>query len=95
MAVSMSHTKLDLAVSSDSWLLPSNMIINTESVIGYNNKLQRASQDMKFGVNNYINLKTQKIYNPSTNTSKIKLPHQQYKDEKLKPEIVEKSTPNG
>ena len=32
------------------------MIINTESVIGYNNNLRRATDDMKLGVNNQVNL---------------------------------------
>ena len=34
------------------------MIINTESVIGYNNNLRRATDDMKLGVNNHVNLGT-------------------------------------
>ena len=36
------------------------MIINTESVVGYNNNLTRATDDMKLGVNNQVNLGTKK-----------------------------------
>ena len=36
------------------------MIINTESVIGYNNKLKQAAAGMILGVNNSINLGTKK-----------------------------------
>ena len=32
------------------------MIFNTESVVGYNNNLRRATDDMKLGVNNHVNL---------------------------------------
>jgi hypothetical protein len=37
--------------------MPSNLVINTGSVVGYNNKLQIATTGMKPGKNN-INLKT-------------------------------------
>ena len=40
--------------------MPARMIINTESVIGYNNKLKQAAAGMKLGVNNGINLGTKK-----------------------------------
>ena len=36
------------------------MIINTESVVGYNNNLRRATDDMKLGVNNQVNQGTKK-----------------------------------
>ena len=31
------------------------MIINKESVVGYNNNLRRTTDDMKLGVNNHVN----------------------------------------
>ena len=34
------------------------MIINTESVVGYNNNLTKATDDMKLGVNNHVNVGT-------------------------------------
>ena len=36
------------------------MIINTESIVGYNNKLKQAQAGMKLGVNNSVNLGTKK-----------------------------------
>ena len=36
------------------------MIINTESIVGYNNNLRRATDDMKLGVNNHVNQGTKK-----------------------------------
>ena len=36
------------------------MIINLESVVGYNNNLTKTIDDMKLGVNNHVNLGTKK-----------------------------------
>ena len=36
--------------------MPARMIINTESIVGYNNKLMQAKAGMKLGVNNDVNL---------------------------------------
>ena len=54
--------RLDFAVARGIWLIPSRMVINTESIVGYNNYLKTASQDMKLGVNNDVNLGTKKAY---------------------------------
>ena len=51
---------LNLAVARGVLLLPARMIINTESVVGYNNNLRRATDDMKLGVNNHVNQGTKK-----------------------------------
>ena len=40
--------------------MPARMIINTESIVGYNNKLKQAQAGMKLGVNNSVNLGTKK-----------------------------------
>ena len=40
--------------------MPARMIINTESIVGYNNKLKQAKVGMKLGVNNDVNLGTKK-----------------------------------
>ena len=87
MAIQQSRVKLDFAISRDCWLLPGKMIINTESVIGYNNKLQKATQDMKFGVND-INSTSRVIKNDNMGGSKTKLPHQvtDHKKDKKQPE---------
>ena len=52
--------RLNFAVARGEFLLPSRMIINTESILGYNNDLKEATDNMKLGVNNHINLKTHK-----------------------------------
>ena len=60
-SVQETKLRLDLAVAPGVWLMPSNMIINTESVVGYNNKLMKATEDMTFGVNNSINVETKTV----------------------------------
>jgi hypothetical protein len=57
LAVQKSRARLDFAIAPGCWLLPSNLIINIHSTAGYNNMLQRATKDMKFGINN-VNDKT-------------------------------------
>ena len=59
-AVDEAKVRLNLAVCPGAWLLPSRMIINTESTIGYNNKLKQASTGMKLGINNDVNSGTKK-----------------------------------
>ena len=77
MAVQEAKVKLDMTVSPGVWLMPSNMIINTETVLGYNNKLLMATNDMKFGINDSINIKTKVVgIHHNMGDSKIKLPHQ-------------------
>ena len=74
MAVQESKVRLDLAVAPDVLLMPSNLIINTESVIGYNNNLKIATKDMKFGVNNSLNIETKNVgITHSLGTSKVLL----------------------
>ena len=50
LAVQEAKLRLDLAITPGCWLLPSELIINTEAVVGYNNELQRATEDMWLGV---------------------------------------------
>ena len=59
-AIERTKTRLDFAIARGVLLMPSRMIINTESVVGYNNNLRRATDDMKLGVNNQVNLGTKK-----------------------------------
>ena len=40
--------------------MPARMIIDTESIIGYNNKLKQAKAGMKLGINNDVNSGTKK-----------------------------------
>ena len=52
--------RLNLGVCPGARLMPARMIINTESTVGYNNKLKQAAPGMKLGVNNDINPGTKK-----------------------------------
>ena len=60
LAVDQAKVRLNLAVCPGAWLMPARMIINTESTVGYNNKLKQAVAGMKLGVNNNANLGTKK-----------------------------------
>ena len=40
LAIDQAKVRLDLAVCPGAWLMPARMIINTESTVGYNNKLK-------------------------------------------------------
>ena len=53
--------RLNLAVCPGAWLMPARMIINTESTVGYNNRLKQATPGMKLGVNNDVNSGTKKV----------------------------------
>ena len=58
-AIERTKTRLDFAIAQGVLLMPSCMIINTKSIVGYNN-LTRAKDDMKLGVNNDVNQGTHK-----------------------------------
>ena len=60
LAVDQAKVRLNLAVCPGAWLMPARMIINTENIVGYNNKLVQAKAGMKLGVNNDLNLGTKK-----------------------------------
>ena len=59
-AIQATKVRLNLAVARGVLLLPARTIINTESIVGYNNNLRRATADMKLGVNNQVNQDTKK-----------------------------------
>ena len=59
-AIERTKTHLDFAIARGVLLMPLRMIINTESVVGYNNNLTRATDNMKLGVNNQVILGTKK-----------------------------------
>ena len=54
-ATEKTKVRLNFAIARGVLLLPSQMIINTESVVGCNNNLKRATDEMKLGVNNHAN----------------------------------------
>jgi len=70
LAIQEAKVKLDTAVAIGCWLLPSSLVINNNSVVGYNNKLIRASADMQFGVNN-INDKKPIVIQHNMGDSKV------------------------
>ena len=57
-AIEQTKVRLDFAVARGVLFLPSRMGINAETII--NNNLTRATDDMKVGVNNQVNLGTKK-----------------------------------
>ena len=56
LAIESAKVRLDLAISPGTWLLPSKMVVNTESVVGYNNKLKKATSFMKIGINSDLSI---------------------------------------
>ena len=60
LAVDEAKVRLDLAVCPGAWLMPARMVINTGSVIGFNNQLKQALPGMKLGVNDGVNTSTKK-----------------------------------
>jgi hypothetical protein len=61
MAVEEAMVRLDLAVCPGAWLMPAKMVINTQSTVGYNNKLKQAVAGMRLGVNSEVNADTKKV----------------------------------
>ena len=59
-AIADTKTRLDFAVTQGVWLMPSRMVINTESIVGYNNMLVISDETMKLGVNNDVNRESHK-----------------------------------
>ena len=93
LAVQEAKLRLDLAIAPGIWLMPSNLVINTESIVGYNNELQKASEDMKFGVNETVNENSKKVgIKHNLGDGKVKLPHA--KSPVIIPKVV-KSVPKA
>ena len=93
LAVQEAKVKLDLAVSPGTWLMPSRMVINTESTIGYNNRLKRVEPTMRLGVNTDVNSKSVPVgIKHNLGESKVLLPHTSVvkKVNKSKPVVEEK-----
>ena len=61
--------------------MSAHMIINTESIVGYNNDLKRAKPGMKLGVNNDVNTSTKNKSRGASNIdgeeSKVNPPNSQ------------------
>ena len=76
LTIESAKVRLDLAISPGTWLLPSKMVVHTESVVGYNNKLKKATSFMKIGVNSDLNIPVKRSA-PKHNfgSGAVKLPH--------------------
>ena len=75
-AVGLAKVRLDMAISPGTWLLPSRMVINTKSIVGYNNRLQKATPGMKIGINGDVNRETKGVgVVHNLGESKVKLHH--------------------
>ena len=94
-AIQATKVRLNFAVGRGVLLLPSRMIINTESVVGYNNNLRRATDDMKLGVNNHVNQGTKKASlklmagGPSKVNPQTATPQTQYTNRQQKPRVLQ------
>ena len=76
LAIESAKVRLDLAISPGLWLLPSKMVVNTESVVGYNNKLKKATTFMRFGVNSDLNIPVRRsTQKHNFGRGAVKLPH--------------------
>ena len=76
LAIESAKVRLDLAISPELWLLPSKMVVNTESVVGYNNKLKKATTFMRIGVNSDLNIPVRRsTQKHNFGRGAVKLPH--------------------
>ena len=83
---------LDLAISPGTWLLPSKMVVNTESVVGYNNKLKKATSFMKIGVNSDLNIPVRRsVSKHNFGSGAVKLPHSGVERKYIEPLPVDAS----
>ena len=92
LAIESAKVRLDLAISPGLWLLPSKMVVNTESVVGYNNKLKKATRRMRIGVNSDLNIPVRRSA-PKHNfgSRAVKLPHSGVETPETKEKQVVKS----
>ena len=96
LAIESAKVRLDLAISPGLWLLPSKMVVNTESVVGYNNKLKKATSFMRIGVNSDLNIPVRRSA-PKHNLGSraVKLPHSGVETRVVKSGTKEKQVPKS
>ena len=76
LAIESAKVRLDLVISPGLWILPSKMVVNTESVVGYNNKLKKATTFMRIGVNSDLNIPVRRsTQKHNFGRGAVKLPH--------------------
>ena len=86
LAIESAKVRLDLAISPGTWLLPSKMVVNTESVVGYNNKLKKATSFMKIGVNSDLNIPVKRsVSKHNFGSGAVKLPHSRVERKYIEP----------
>ena len=91
LAIESAKVRLDLAISPGLWLLPSKMVVNTESVVGYNNKLKKATSFMRIGVNSDLNIPVRRsALKHNLGSRAVKLPHSGVETRVVKSETKEK-----
>ena len=92
LAIESAKVRLDLAISPGLWLLPSKMVVNTESVVGYNNKLKKATTFMRIGVNSDLNIPVRRsALKHNLGSRAAKLPHSGVETPETKEKQVVKS----
>ena len=92
LAIESAKVRLDLAISPGLWLLPSKMVVNTESVVGYNNKLKKATIFMKIGINSDLNIPVRRsTQEHNFGCGAVKLPHSGVETQETKETGVVKS----
>jgi hypothetical protein len=47
--------KIDFVIASGLYMIPSNLVLNVGTLIGYNNCIVIATADMKIGLNEQVN----------------------------------------
>ena len=95
LAIESAKVRLDLAISPGLWLLPSKMVVNTESVVGYNNKLKKATTFMRIGVNSDLNIPVRRSTQKHNLGSRaVKLPHSGVETQNNNQENKVKATEN-
>ena len=96
LAIESAKVRLDLAISPGLWLLPSKMVVNTESVVGYNNKLKKATSFMRIGVNSDLNIPVRRSApNHNLGSRAVKLPHSGVETRVVKSGTKEKQVPKS
>ena len=96
LAIESAKVRLDLAISPGLWLLPSKMVVNTESVVGYNNKLKKATTFMRIGVNSDLNIPVRRSA-PKHNLGSraVKLPQETKEKQVVKSKTKETQVPKS
>ena len=61
LVIDEAKDRIYLPVSQGTWLMPSHLLLITQSMVGYDNSLKKASSDMKLGVNKSLNLEMKSV----------------------------------